>query len=414
MQSIQKIFFLDDKMENKALFYVFLGPLFLLLSASLAKIDLIIISFIALFLIYRFLKVGLIISSVILAVYITKNHLYTTNHMYDFGIEMSVFLGFIISTFSFDEAKEMLVKGNENLIDEIEKLKNSSFEHIDKFDEHKRSNLENLSKLKYEYELKLEELSSLKNEKENLLQKIEEEKEAKDIIEYEKSIKDKKLKEKDLEIEALYDKLNDTSKNEKTINLPNNIEGQAGKIENLNKTIEDLTNEKELLNQKIISLNDSAEVENENDSIAIKDENKKLNEEIENLKLKIEKNENKSILNLDYSKDEIEKLKKANHLYLQLKDQFDEKATLLSQTRKDLFEAKEKLNAFQKEDIKDFSDLNDEEKKLINDLNLASNEVEIIKIENDILNSLILDLLQKKDDKKTTEFEGDQLGLPFS
>jgi chromosome segregation ATPase len=426
MQPIQKIFLLDDKIENKALFFICLGPLFLLLSASIAKIDLIILSAISLLLIYRFLKAGLIISSAFLVIYMAKNHLYTTSHVYDLGIELSVFLGFLISAFSFDEAKDVLNQGSEDLKNEIEKLRTSSFESSDKLDEHKRSNLENLSKLKLEYDQKEEENLSLKIDIQKLTQSLEEEKERKDIIEYEKSIKDKKLKEKDDEIEALYNKLNELTKNKNTINLKDS-QDQNIQIEKLNKNIEELHNEKNTLIERVKSLNNTIEnnlkeiTENKaQESIPEQDISKficqvealnKIIKEKDSLIEKI-KNEKKSLKNHD-NEEELKKLKEINHLYLQLKDQFNEKTELLSQARKDLFEAKEKLIAIIRENKSDFSDLNEIEKQLIEDLKIAVGEIEITENENEILNSLIIDLITKKVDKDSNKLKGDQLDFSF-
>ncbi|NGX63983.1 MAG: hypothetical protein KR126chlam6_01406 [Candidatus Anoxychlamydiales bacterium] len=136
---------------------------------------------------------------------------------------------------------------------------------------------------------------------------------------------------------------------------------------------------------------------------AIIDELNKKNEKQHQLieKLKSEKSKEQKFENitdqtlLDEYEAKSKKFKRLDSLYNQLKDQFEDKQLVLHKTRQELFEVNEKLTAYQREKKSDCKDFTDNEKALLKDLDHISGELSTYKEENQNLQSLITDLLEK-------------------
>ncbi|NGX33322.1 MAG: hypothetical protein K1060chlam4_01384, partial [Candidatus Anoxychlamydiales bacterium] len=76
---------------------------------------------------------------------------------------------------------------------------------------------------------------------------------------------------------------------------------------------------------------------------------------------------------------------------------------VLHNTRQELFSVNEKLTAIQREKNDDFKDLSDNEKALLKDLDLIASELKVYKEENQNLQNLLGELIDKKASSQTEE-----------
>jgi len=95
-------------------------------------------------------------------------------------------------------------------------------------------------------------------------------------------------------------------------------------------------------------------------------------------------------------KNSAERLKLDSKLYMQLREQFEEKSEILHQTRKELFEVEGKLIALQKENQQNMFDFNPGELFLIQQLKEAEEQCQGLESEVETLQNLVSSLLAKK------------------
>ena len=134
MQRVLKnIFLKDDKIENNLKFWVLLGPFLLFLSITLAAFDLAIYSAIALFLCYRFRSFGLIAAMLGLAGFSFYQQVNLDDrHLWNLGVQISIALGLMISTFGFEEIKSYLSLHEESKTQDLTSLQNQCREKENK------------------------------------------------------------------------------------------------------------------------------------------------------------------------------------------------------------------------------------------------------------------------------------------
>jgi len=362
MQFFAKV---KSKENNKLLFWILLGPIFLFMSLLLASIDvnlfrldLWFVVLLGILLCFLLKKEGLWASlSMLLIAAIFKHTQISSSHFWQIGLEGSIALGFVITALGFDYLSEM----------------------VHSFEEKRRSSLENLSLM--EEELKKEEnyyqnkIKDLEESIDNLNQSAKE-KEEKNIsyaslIEVLRKNENQNLSDrKNLSQEAI--------EKEKNVSLLNvQIKELEEKISHFSKEncVED--ENKDLLNELNEARKEKQQNHYINEALAflIAKKTKKqepvkvvapqdLIERCENLQKTLkEKNE---LLCMYTQKHQ--QTKQTEVLYKQLKKQFEEKKQVLHETRSSLFHMHEKIKAKENEEDLQSYDITEEENILLHDL----------------------------------------------
>lgn len=347
---VNKFFELEEKKELNLLFLTFLGPLFLLTSLFLtsftevANKDLFLHSVVGVFLCWKQKQKGLILSLLFLIILVFIKHFQISYHVLQFGIEISIALGFIISFFCFEHIKEYLSNEKKQFVDSKKDIEEMKLE---------------LNKEKDFYE---RQYKNFKYEKDRIAVQLEEKKTEIDSF--------KSLVEKLREKEILYQK-----EKKETLEKLNIKEKEFLDLKNENS---DLHN----LKEKLI------EVEKEKEKSYV------INQNLSKMLLK-EKEIRKKLEN---EKDSPKNSFDANHihsLYKQLKTQFEEKKQVLDAARKELFHTKEQLLALQKEREKDAIEESDLQKELKEEIFSLSEENKRYEEENKNLQSLVNTLNKK-------------------
>lgn len=438
-QVLKKIFLIDEKFENNLKFWVLLGPFFLLLSIALASFELAIISALSLFLCYRFKFKGLYVSLALLisySFYMQVN--LETFHLWNLGLEISIALGLITTAFGLDEIKNFIIKGSSKDDKGIINLKKELIERQKIFENTEKNLQDNLSILNLDLDKKDQKITFLVQENEDTKKQLQESIQRRDYLLNELDQKVKEIEELKIKQDELYEKLSFLKDEEFLQEKNNNIQKELFDLK------QHLSNQKEEKEKIIFQLHEKIEaiktLENQLQSFQgnaqDEDLNKKINEkedlikdlenqlqtskvniqDIEDLKQKIKEkdafieklkqaktNENKKI-NFENISDQnllkeyetkLKEFKKLDSLYQQLKSQFEDKQLMLHKTRQELFGVNEKLTAFQREKTDDFKDLNEYEKALLVDLDTTASELKTYKEENQNLQNLIGDLLEK-------------------
>ena len=388
---IKKLFFLDDKLENRLKFWTLLGPFFLLITSFLSSTNLSYIILLGIFLCYRLKKIGFYLSSIFLVSYSLYNHLnIIDDHLIEFAIEFSAFLGFFISGFSLLEINNFFSHFEDQKLDEINLLKANLEKSKANLENHQLSMHESFERINCDLEKKDIEIKSLKEDKKTLEESLDEIVARKDFLLNEIESKEKQIDENNIKLDELYEKISFLKDEEflKEENLKFQNEIESLKKENLNlvEKIDNLNNQTSTVESNATSL-----VEFQSKIELLTKENLELKDNLQKL-IDIpvqEKDPNKEYHNL-------------NSLYKQLKDQFEEKQRVLHKTRRDLFVAQEELSATLKEKNSDYVDLTSSEKQLISDLENAGAEIFYLLSENEKLKDIItlLNVKPKSSDKK--------------
>jgi hypothetical protein len=352
---LKNIFFENDNLEDNIKFWVLLGPFFLILSLALASFDFAILSLIWLFFCYRIRLKGLFLSLASLVIYsfFTQVNL-EEKHLWNLGLELSIGLSLIISTFGFEEIKLFLKSNKEDSqIDQKQINTNSELEkkHINFIDLQKNFE-QNINTLKSELKLKSElidqkndEIDSLKkvndenalkkdylfNELDQKIKEIEDLKNVQDEL-YEKIsfLKDEEfLHEKNKNLQADVEKLNlviqkqkediekaniELSKKDKEISnfelKQNQKLSDESKVEELSKIIK----EKEAEIANILKETNQSPVADDSllkEKNLLEEKNLKLVNELETYQTKLEKEKesiNKNLLLINEKNEQISKL----------------------------------------------------------------------------------------------------------
>ncbi len=405
MLGIKSLIIKDDQIENKTFFYLLVGPFFLSLLLLIAPIKLSIVALVGLFLCYRFQKKGLLLSNLLLITYFFVNHLtISSSHLFNIGMELSVALSFLITAFAFEEVSAYFDDFQD---EEIEEEKEGEDEkEFKQLEESQRKLQSDINKLQFEYDEKIAELKSIQNLNDTLRKSLEETTEQKDILSYEALQKDRKIAELSVDW--------DNNQIEKIVPDEKVVE----ELNNLKQKYNELTSEKENLLKQLENL--PKEIDDQEINAAEK-EIEKLKKENEALKALANKDVSQEILEKDQliedMQTKVKDFNKVNSLYLQLREQFNEKSDVLHKTRSDLFHAQEELAAYKKEKEKDYSDFTDQEKQLVEDLQNTQDELEESNCENESLKEIVTELNHKIDDKKPNkkvkpkDTEGEQLSL---
>ncbi|NGX35641.1 MAG: hypothetical protein K1000chlam1_00471 [Candidatus Anoxychlamydiales bacterium] len=453
---LKKIFLIDEKTENTLKFWVLLGPFFLLLSIILAPFELAVLATAALFLSYRFKFKGLFLSLIAL----TAFSLYTQvnlveNHLWNLGLEASIALSLIITAFGLDEIKNFISHKRENPQDLLN-LQQQINENQKAFENTEKNYQVNINQLTNDLDTKAENLKLTYLENENLKKDLTENTQRKDYLLNELDQKVKETEDLQVKLDELYEKIsflkdeefllekNKTSLKEieelKNLSATlsqekekfvSELSEKDRKIQELEKNIQKVSqnlnskeNEKILLElnekkQKIINLENKL-TDLEKNKPNIDELHKKLKDtQIELKTLKQTKNHtpltSENITDKELLKEYDNKnreLSKLNSLYVQLKDQFNEKQRVLHKTRQDLFHAQENFTALKKELNDDFKDLSDNEKSLMKDLDKTESELKVYKQENQNLQDLIGELLEKSSSKNEEKIFEEKEEIP--
>jgi hypothetical protein len=405
---LRNIFLIDDKLENNLKFWVLIGPYLLFLSVTLATFELAIVTAAGLFLCYRFKFKGLFIALLTLAIYsfYTQVNL-EEKHLWNLGLQVSIALGLVISTYGFDDIKSYLHKDTED--QNILNLKQEIKEKQINFEKSKRNLEENLVILKEALNKKSEKINIITQENSKLKQDLQDNLHRKDYLLNELDHKVKEIEEMRTKQDELYEKISFLKDEE---HLQEENKSFRKEIEKLNQTSHLQKEEKEKvlneLNQKIEIINSlekqllqTQSLEKSQNVEELEQKLKQKENEIKRLKekqLTLSNLKNENITDADLLKEYENKMKEFNHLnslYNQLKSQFEEKQSLLHKTRQELFQAKEKLTAYQKEQDQDYNDLSDCEKAVLLDLDKTIEDLKKYKKENQNLEDIITELLKE-------------------
>jgi len=396
MQKVLKnIFLIDDKLESNLKFWVLLGPFLLFLSITLAVFELALFTAGALFLCYRFKFKGLVLSLITLVIYSFYEQINLEDeHLWNLGLQISIALGLIIATYGFDEIKNYLCLHENIKNQDFLKLQNELKEKKEQLDSTEKNLEENLIILKKELDKKSQKLQQISQENENLKKDLQDNIHRKDYLLNELEHKVKEIEELYVKQDELYEK----------ISFLKDEEFLQEKNKKYQKEIEELKNINELQNQEKDEILKKLDEKKQKIKELIPQISKVKNieafentiKEKENINLK-QKIKNLPSLNTDNITDQdfVKEYKRLNSLYVQLKNQFEEKQLVLHKTRQELFEVKEKLVAKKKENNEDFEDLNEYEKIILSDLDKTIEDLQIYKKENNALVNLVSFLLDK-------------------
>lgn len=402
---LKNIFLIDDKLENNLKFWVLLGPFLLLLSVILATFDVAILTAISLFLCYRFKFKGLTLSLASLALYSFYLQVnLEDNHLWYLGLQISIGLGLIISTCSFDEIKNYISLNEDDKNQGLCSLQNQLKEKQDQFDSTRKNLEENLVILKGEMNKKSQKLLQVANENENLKKDLQDNVFRKDYLLNELDNKVKEIDELRIKQDELYEKISflkdEEFLHEKNKNLQKEIEElKKSNIVQKNekdKILNELTEKKQKIDELLLQISQTTnfdilekKIKEKEDEIFFLKEKLKTTSNIKN-----DNAPNSGLIN--ECKNKIKEFNNLNSLYLQLKKQFEDKQQVLHKTRQELFQVKEKLTAYQKNQEDVFENVSDSERAILNDLDQTIEELQKIKNENQALEEIVSLLINKK------------------
>ncbi len=403
----------EEKIDKNILFWVLLGPLFLLTTLFLTSFapipskDLFVFSLLAIVFCQKKKQTGLFYSLLALVILSFYKHFFqiSQGHLWQLGIEFSLSLGIFISYFSFEHASDIiksydLQKNTQN--ESLEKMEQELKKEAD-FHSRQHKNFQyEIDRVNFQLEEKNLEIGALKKLAENLRGSL------KDIdLEKERILKEAKEKEKQIAllretIDEYKEQVQTLMENESFEEL-NNLKIEKEKIESFSKIIERKLEEKTLLHQeKEAELKKMLVLESE-----YKNKIEKLLEEKQNLENLLQKEKETALNeknNTEISPEEkmsyeskISELKKIQSLYSQLKVQFEEKKKLLEETRKELFRSNEKISSFDK--VKELQALDETvlEKDLTLQLGSFESETKRLEEENIHLHDIVSALTKQID-----------------
>jgi hypothetical protein len=431
-ENIGRFFQLDMRSEKKIQFLFLLGPIFLILSLYLASygkdlpnFDLWGVVILSCLFCYKFRYTGLFISLVILfASVMIKHTIILSNHLWQFGLESSIALGITITCISFEKIS--------SFIDDLEEKRKKLSKKLSSAEDELNKEEVHYSQLKNEYQNKIDSLIAKMEEKEaelssvtNLFNSIKNTSQQ-EFLER-KSLVNENI-EKTKQIVLLSEKLENAPEPIETLDVINELnqsrmrqlqaqyinesllrlfyKKQSKQQEDKNKIEEEAKQNKEIT---ILHRKQEQELKEkeilEKQLIEFREEYKigqKIQEEWtkerESLKKQIsEIKEKREVVTTDHSKNKniIKYEKKLNRyrrmelLYNQLKAQFESKNTTLHQTRKEVFSLQEKIYVKEQENQFLEADIDSEKNCFIDKIIELEKEIESLGGECNFLQDLL-------------------------
>lgn len=408
MQRVLKnIFLIDSKLENRLKFWTLLGPFSLLLSITLAPFELAVFSICVFFLCYRFSFKGLVLallSLVAYSFYIQVN--LEEKHLWNLGLQISIGMGLLISTYGFEEIKNYLSDHSDNKNKDFISLQNLLKEKEQGFAATNKNLEENMVILKGELNKKTQKLMQVTQENENLKKDLQDGIQRKDYLLNELDNKVKEIDELRIKQDELFEKIS-FLKDEEFLHEKNQcyqkeidelkISNQTIQKQN-NKILNELNEKKQKIEELLLKLPQTNNIEDLERKI------KEKENEIFSLQERLKsRSKTKHSSDQNLSKEDADKIKDFTHinsLYLQLKKQFEDKQFVLHRTRQELFQVKEKLTAHEREQKDDFEDLSEFEKNVLSDLDQTLHDLQKYTDENKALEDIITRLVNQQEDFK--------------
>jgi hypothetical protein len=404
MQRVLKtIFLIDEKLENNLKFWVLSGPYLLFLSIALATFDLAIFTAASFFLCYRFKFKGLIVSLLALTAYSFYLQInFEEKHLWNLGLQISIALGLIISTLGFEEIKKYLSSQNMDKGKSLSDLQKHLQESQIQVEASNKNLEENLILLKTELNKKSQKLAQTSQENENLKKDLQDNVNRKDYLLNELDSKVKEIDELHIKQDELYEKISFLKDEEFLYEKNKNYQKEIEELKNLHLVYK---NEKDLvckeLNEKkqeieklLFQISDRSNTENFENKI--KEKEKEILSLQEKLKAQPKIKKDISSPDMNEYKNSMKEFHNLNSLYIQLKNQFEEKQQILDKTRQELFQVKEKLTGYQREQNKDFEFISENEKIILSELDQTVADLQNYKNESELLEEMITFLINKK------------------
>jgi DNA repair exonuclease SbcCD ATPase subunit len=411
--SVNKLFFFREEKDLNIYCWMFIGPFFISLTLFLTSFstvpnkDLFLLSIVGLWLCLKKGEKGFFYSISFLAILtIFKHFEISSHHIWQLGIEFSLFLGFMISYYSIEYINDFMENIDINKKQQIEDISKIQEELKKEEDFHQRQHKNfkyEIERVNLQIEEKKTEISSFKNLVENLRKTIQEkEQEQKELIYRVKEeanissflrqeIEDMKQHILNIEDQDLLVKRNESLLNE--LNLSQVEKEQIYSVnqsltESLSKEInirKEEEKQKSFLLEKIEALEERI-LYLQNESHCLKQE--LLDEKDKSNDFSLSQNiEDKKLLH-HYEKKYLE-LKKHESLYDQLRTQFNDKNKVLAETRKELFHVTEQLEAIGRE--KEMKGLDETliDRALYRQLGVFEEEIASIEEENEHLQEIV-------------------------
>jgi hypothetical protein len=345
LSALTKIINFEEKKDIGVLFLILLGPFFIVLTLFLTSFsilpnkDLFLFSIIGLVLCWKRRKRGLIYSLSFLVLLVAIKHFQiSSHHFWQIGLELSLFIGFIIFYYSMEQTIDYLNSidlDKSKLLFEISKL-GEDLKKEEDFHERQHKNFKyEVERINLQLEEKKKEIDSYKNIVENLRLSIKDnEKERQSLL--------FQIKEKEQKMASLRQEIEDMKVHIITLETP----------KNLNQRNQELSQHPDGFLVKQLVLPQKVELG--------------FLKEIGVKKPSLDK-----ILLEQYEKN-YQELRSQKSLYNQLKKQFEEKQKVLSDTRKELFLVNEELE----KNCRERSSQELDETPLVRELNIQLGEFE--------------------------------------
>lgn len=425
--------------ETHPLAFPLLGPLFLLMSLSLTILtshpnhDLWWIALLGLAFSWKFEWRGFFSAAIALFFSVLFKHIgLQSHHVWQFGLEASVAIGFWITTYSQDKLKEYVLGFQEEILRGVRKSKALEDElqrRDDQFDSEKNVMQERLDQIKKELEDSEIDKASLKELTRTLKENDAEKEFLNEEYLQEMAIKTRNVQSLELKLAEMQDEVLQLSdgeklkeKNRSLLNQLNVVRVDKYQSRLINEalaktltreikkkeidhihTIQSLETERDELKQNIVSLQKEVDSASKEASGQSEERSKEYLEKIQSL----EKERNDLKQKTVALQKEIEvSLKKTSSVkpapaessdhhrrieasFRQLKKQFDEKKQVLHQTRTELFRLEGQLFAKEREEENQKFEPDPEEVKFVSDLQILEEETENLENENLMLHEII-------------------------
>ena len=422
---INKILNFEEKKDVSIQFWNLVGPIFIVLTlfltsfSSVSNKDLFLISVVGLALCWKRKQRGLIYSIIFLVVLIFIKHFHISdNHIWQLGLELSLLLGFVISYLSLEHTSEyikMLDESKNKHMSDMSKLEEELKKEED-FHQRQHKNFKyEIERVNLQLEEKRKEIDSFKNLVQSLRDAAKEnESHRMGLV---SQIKDKEQKTSVLrqEIEDMkahiltlenQEQLN--QRNKKLLDELNSLRVDKEQSHSINQSLAKMLSkevetkkEREKENQSLferINISESKILSMQNEISTLQEAVTRKNTELSQafaskVSFAEQTNETAKALSSSVSSaDQINEkellvqyekryqdLKKSEALYKQMKKQFEDKQTVLSDTRKELFLAKEELEKIRKDKKMNELDETEEVRELY--LQIGEFEEEIVRLE---------------------------------
>lgn len=364
--------FSKEKKDFNIQFWILLGPAFILTTlfltsfASINNKDLFLFSIGALVFCQKKRQKGLFYSLLVLAALsLFKHFQIPSGHLWQLGIEFSLSLGFFISYFSFEHINEVIKsydaqKASQN--DALEKLEEELKKEAD-FHQRQHKNFQyEIDRVNFQLEEKKLEVDSFKNLVENLKTTLNENDRDKEKL-------FSQIKEKEKQVQLLRETIEEFKEDLQNLKPENDDDlledlkrskSEKEKIEAFSKALAKKLEEETFLRKEKENELEEIRIKNEQDKNKIEEllkAKQSLQTAIEELQEQLhssseEKTPSENLLSqkelLSQYENKISELKKTESLYYQLRAQFEDKNKVLSETRKELFHANEKIASYLK------------------------------------------------------------------